>query len=162
MKQFPFGKKLSFSSVTPGHCAQLDLEARPTGASRSTAHGSRCWTSRGIASVSMPSFVLWEHGRRDKQKQPQRSAQTVRRVLLSASEPLRFGGRDGTHSDASHPVRALWGHATVPQDALRPPPGRTGPPILLPLPALQLPREGHEPLAPLLTESVQEARSAVS
>ena len=45
---------------------------------------------------------------------------------------------------------------------MRPPPGRTAPQVLLSLPALQLSRESNELLAPLLTESVQEARSAVS
>lgn len=45
---------------------------------------------------------------------------------------------------------------------MRPPAGRTIPEILLSLPALQLSRETYELLAPLLTESVQEAGSAVS
>lgn len=80
--------------------------------------------------------------------------------LLPAPSPV--GSRDGTVSEASRWPPPRRGYSASSQDDVHLPPGRHAPQIRLPLPPLQLRREGRELLAPLLTEPVQEARSAVS
>lgn len=91
--------------------------------------------------------------------------QTVQQWVNSQKAPAPWkvpslASRDGSVSAAS-----VWSRpceATLSQDGVRPPPGRTLPEVLLSLPALQLSWQTYELLASLLTKSVQEARSAVS
>lgn len=134
----------------------LGLESHHTSASLSVALIAYGCTSRGARqrlqlSLCAPRTQVVENKR-------QRGSERTVKVLL----PLHSGRQDGTVADASRRGPSFWGYATLSQDGVRPPPGRTAPQVLLSLPALQLSRESDELLAPLLTESVQEARSAVS
>lgn len=85
-----------------------------------------------------------------------------RRALLRLVRCLRFRCRDGPVSQAPRSRVHCGRRAAVSQDAVCPPPGRAAPQVLLPLPALQLSREGCELLTAVLAQSLQEARSAVS
>lgn len=95
-------------------------------------------------------------------KQQQSSERRTAQGSVLLGPVSSFGGRDGSVSDVSCRSGPAQGRAAVPQDGVRPPPGRTISEALLSPPALHLSRESYELLTPLLTEPVQEARSAVS
>ena len=114
-------------------------------------HTQRCPPAPSIVSLCSENASCWRTN--DGRAPRERS-----KVLL----PLHSGSQDGTVAGASRRGSSLWGYATLSQDGVRPPPGRAAPQVLLSLPALQLSWESNELLASVLTESVQEARAAVS
>lgn len=153
----------AFSGNCHFHCdsgalCSTGLETHHTSASQSMA----LTVMAAYPEVTPPLnrlFVLWEHSCWEQTTAEQWA--NSQRAPSSWAAPS-FGSQHGTLSDAPCWSRACWGDAARSQDGVRPPPGRTVPQILLPLPALQLSWESYELLPPLLTESVQEARSAVS
>lgn len=124
-------------------------------------HGTHSYggISRGIGPALNCLFVLWEHSCWEQTTAEQ--WENGQRAPASWTTPS-FGSQDGSVSDASHWNSTYWGYATFSQDNMRHPPGWTTSQILLSLPALQLSWESNELLTPILTESVQEAGSAVS